>query len=218
MIGLRSDQEEGVSWVSKWSCRYPEYREDYRHPGYGSHAGLPQPSYPDYREYGYDAPPLPPVPKDYYPSRYSHSHNYLPPRYDWDLPPGQPPREVRRAHRESLRDAHRESLRDHRDSHYGSTEFPPGVPYTSPMGYKTVSDRRRYNCWDSHQFGELLGPRRYGSIPRHSSMPRYGATDYTADYSYRDSYSYSYRYSYRYRYRCSYRYRYRYRYRYGHRY
>ena len=55
-------------------------------------------------------------------------------------------------------------------------------PYVSPMGYKTVSDRRRFNCWDSHRYGEMRdstyrnrrnesygwGPADYGHRPRRS--------------------------------------------------
>ena len=39
---------------------------------------------------------------------------------------------------------------------FGSESVPvQQQPYVSPMGYKTVSDRRRYNCWDSHRYGEM---------------------------------------------------------------
>ena len=78
--------------------------------------------------------------KEHYAPRAS---TYLPPQYNHDYPP--------RPSRTSL-------------PYYGSaadySELP--VPYISPMGYRTVSDRRKhhipYSCWDSHKYEGMRPP------------------------------------------------------------
>jgi hypothetical protein len=132
--------------------RYSDYQEDFRHSnGYGL-----QPA--GYSRDHYDRPV-----KEYYQPR--NTYNYLPSQYNTnghytDYVPtrrsGAPPR-------------------------YGSQQYDNNwtkVPYTSPMGYKTVSDRRRYNCWDSHRYD---GTRAYSTY----SMPRAREARPELDYGYR---------------------------------
>ena len=80
---------------------------------------------------------------------------------------------------------------------FGSEALPVQQPYVSPMGYKTVSDRRRYNCWDSHRYGEMRdstyrnrrnesygwGATDYGHRPRRSYSSRYQSDYYNPGYS-----------------------------------
>ena len=84
---------------------------------------------------------------------------------------------------------------------YGGTSEALAVqqPYVSPMGYKTVSDRRRFNCWDSHRYGEMRdstyrnrrnesygwGTTDYGHRPKRSGAysSRYQSDYYNQGYS-----------------------------------
>ena len=82
---------------------------------------------------------------------------------------------------------------------FGSDAVPVQQPYVSPMGYKTVSDRRRFNCWDSHRYGEMRdstyrnrrnesygwGTGDYGHRPKRSGAysSRYPSDYYNPGYS-----------------------------------
>ena len=80
---------------------------------------------------------------------------------------------------------------------FGSDVVAVQQPYVSPMGYKTVSDRRRFNCWDSHRYGEMRdstyrnrrnesygwGTTDYGHRPRQRYSSRYQSDYYNPGYS-----------------------------------
>ena len=128
---------------------YPEYGDDPRG-GYGAEPVA-------YARY-YDAPPV----KSYYSPR--HAENYLHPQqynrsgFYTDYPPSMPSKRYGGAS-------------------YCADQCEYPHPYISPMGYKTVSDRRKYNNGSEGH--------RYGGEARHAYREPSYAPPPTTDYSYK---------------------------------